>query len=129
MLLNFLNLDINLIAAANIAAATEDGSNLASTFASDFWSNIFQMGLFGRVVTAALPIAGAGVIYKGYNLFQDISKNVLDLRKLIGSILSIVIVLVMLNKSGQYSMYAVIGLRNFTGGLSDLIDGQKSVII
>jgi hypothetical protein len=124
MLLNFLNLDINLIAAANIAAATEDGSNLASTFA-----NIFQMGLFGRVVTAALPIAGAGVIYKGYNLFQDISKNVLDLRKLIGSILSIVIVLVMLNKSGQYSMYAVIGLRNFTGGLSDLIDGQKSVII
>jgi hypothetical protein len=121
MLLEFFNLDFNLIAAANIAAAAEDGSNLASTFASDFWSNIFQMGLFGRVAKAAWTIAGIGVIYKGYHLFQDLSKNVLDLNKLIGSILSIIIVLVMLDRNGQYSMYAVIGLRNFTGGLSDTL--------
>jgi hypothetical protein len=121
MLLELLNLDVNLIAAADIASASRNGSKLASTFASDFWSNIFQMGLFGRVVTAALPIAGAGVIYKGYNFYQDLSQNVLDLRKLITGILSIVLVWLMLSKSGQYSMYTVIGLRNYTGTLSDTL--------
>jgi hypothetical protein len=121
MLLESLNLDIHLIAAANIASASKDASTLASGFASDFWSNIFQMGLFGRVVKAALPIAGVGVIYKGYNFYQDLSQNVLDLRKLITGILSILLVWLMLVNSGQYSMYAVIGLRNYTGTLSDTL--------
>jgi hypothetical protein len=94
-------------ASANIAGSTQTGADIAKQFAEDFWSNIFKMGIFGRVAQASLLIAGAGVIYKGYYLVREIGKNVLDTEKVIGSLMSIILVLLMLTNSGQISMYTV----------------------
>jgi ABC-type multidrug transport system fused ATPase/permease subunit len=108
-------------ASANIAGSTQTGADIAKQFAEDFWSNIFKMGIFGRVAQASLLIAGAGVIYKGYYLVREIGKNVLDTEKVIGSLMSIILVLLMLTNSGQISMYTVLGLRNYSNNVSDTI--------
>lgn len=114
-------------ASANIAASTQTGADIAKQFAEDFWSNVFKMGIFGRVAQASLLIAGAGVIYKGYYLVREIGKNVLDTEKVIGSLMSIILVLLMLTNSGQISMYTVLGLRNYSNNVSDkIINGIAS---
>ena len=114
-------------ASANIAGSTQTGADLANQFAEDFWSNVFKMGIFGRVAQASLLIAGAGVIYKGYYFFQEISKNVLDIEKVIGSLMAVILVFIMLNNSGQISMYTVLGLRNYSNNVSDkIINGIAS---
>ncbi len=114
-------------ASANIAGSTQTGADLANQFAEDFWSNVFKMGIFGRVAQASLLIAGAGVIYKGYYFFQEISKNVLDIGKVIGSLMAVFLVFIMLNNSGQISMYTVLGLRNYSNNVSDkIINGIAS---
>jgi hypothetical protein len=123
MLLELINSDFYFLGAAHadIASSTKDGAKYALDFANSFWSNIFQMGLFGRVVLAAQPIVAAGVIYRGYYMVQEAGKNSLDLEKVIAPLLTLIFTIVMLNQSGAYAMYTVIGLRNYTGGLSDTL--------
>ena len=126
--LNFLDSHFTLAAAAaNIAGSTQTGADLAKQFAEDFWSNVFKMGIFGRVAQASMYIAGAGIIYKGYYLLQDIGKNTLDIQKIVGSLLSVILVFLMLTNSGQISMYTVLGLRNYSNSVSDkIINGIAS---
>jgi hypothetical protein len=124
MLLEVLNLDIPFIAAgtADIAGATKDASTIALGFARDFWSHIFLSGLFGRICLAVQPILGAGVIYKGWQIIEDISSsNKFEPSKLISSILSLLFVYIMLKSSGQIASASVLGLRNYTNNVSDVL--------
>ena len=82
--LNFLDSHFTLAAAAaNIAGSTQTGADLAKQFAEDFWSNVFKMGIFGRVAQASMYIAGAGIIYKGYYIatgFKPTRRNVVNFK-------------------------------------------------
>jgi hypothetical protein len=113
-------LDITLAAASsNIANSAQAGSDFASNMAKDFWSNIFQMGIFGRVAQASMLIAGTGVIYKGTIIFKEASDKVSDPTKIISSLLAIAFVIVMLWSSGANSMRAVLAMRNYANGVTD----------
>jgi hypothetical protein len=115
-------LDIHLAAASsNIANSAQAGSDFATNMAKDFWSNIFQMGLFGRVAQAAMAIAAVGTIYKASILVKELNSNALEPTKLVSSLLSIVFVLVMLWYSGANSMSAVMATRNYSNGISDQV--------
>jgi hypothetical protein len=122
----FVNSDPMFLAAAkaDIAGATADASKIALGFAQNFWSNIFKMGLFGRICLAVKPILFAGVIYKGWLLFEETSSSVkqgIDPARLIGSLLSLFAVFIMMNKSGEIAFYSVLGLRNYTSNVSDTL--------
>ncbi len=124
MLLEVLNLDTLLIAAgtADIAGATRDASAIALGFAKGFWSNIFSMGLFGRICLAVKPILFAGVIYKGWQIIEETANNnKFEPSRFISSILSLLFVFLMLNNSGQIAFYSVLGLRNYTSNVSDTL--------
>jgi hypothetical protein len=118
---DLLFLDPHLLAAANISQAAATGSALAQNFAKEFWSNVFQMGIFGRVAQVALTIAGIGVIYRGYYFLLEIKAKTLDTEKVVGFLMVLLLVLLMLWNSGQLAMYTVLGMRNFTNSISDTI--------
>ena len=114
-------LSSHLLAAANFSQAAATGSALATNFAKEFWSNVFQMGIFGRVAQVALTIAGIGVIYRGYYFLLEIKAKTLDAEKVVGFLMGLILVLLMLWNSGQLAMYTVLGMRNFTNSISDTI--------
>jgi hypothetical protein len=125
MLLEIFTSDTFLFAAAkaDIAGATADASKIALDFAKGFWSQVFSMGLFGRICLAVKPILFAGVIYKGWQIMEENSSNRsnLDASKLISSILSLLAVFIMTNNSGQIAFYSVLGMRNYTSNVSDTL--------
>jgi hypothetical protein len=118
---DILLLDPHLLAAANFSQAAATGSALATNFAKEFWSNVFQMGIFGRVAQVSLTIAGIGVIYRGYYFFLEIKAKTLDAEKVVGFLMVLILVLLMLWNSGQLAMYTVLGMRNFTNSISDTV--------
>ena len=125
--INMNLIDLNLVdlqlaaASVNIAADVNNGANLAIGVAKTFWSQIFSMGLFGRITKACLYIAGAGFIYKGWKYSIELGKNSLDLEKVITSLLTLILIFSLLNNSGALAMYTVLGFRNFTSNVSDTL--------
>jgi hypothetical protein len=115
----FLDLHFHL-AAANIVEGAQTGSDISASFANDFWSNVFQMGLYGRIVVAAKTIAGIGVIYRGYYYLQDASKNCLDIEKVVGSLFTLLITILILTNM-SLSMNIVLGMRNFGNSINDTL--------
>jgi hypothetical protein len=114
-------LDPHLLAAANFSQASATGSALATNFAKEFWSNVFQMGIFGRVAQVSLTIAGIGVIYRGYYFLLEIKAKTLDAERVVRFLMVLALVLLMLWNSGQLAMYTVLGMRNFTNSISDTV--------
>lgn len=118
---HLLFLDPHILAAANFNQAAATGSALATNFAKEFWSNVFQMGIFGRIAQVSLTIAGIGVIYRGYYFLLDIKAKTLDAEKVVGLLMVFILVILMLWNSGQLAMYTVLGMRNFTNSISDTV--------
>ncbi len=124
-------LDLHLyLAATDIAASTEAAIGLSKDLSQNFWSQIFQSGLFGAVTQAALYIAGIGFLYRGYQVLTEMAHGSDTkhqyLRTLTTSLLALILTWVMLDNSGEKSMYGVLALRNATGSLSDKITTQLS---
>lgn len=112
------------LAAADIAGSVQQGHDITDGFAQQFWSNVFQMGLFGRIAQVAMVIAGIGVIYRGYYYFAGAGKNTLDIQATVGGLGIFIFVLLMLSQSGAGAMYTVMGMRNFTNSIDrQLING------
>lgn len=105
------------LAAANIVQATKGGSDIAAQISTGFWDQIFSMGLFGRIAIAAQTIAGIGVIYKGYYYLQDVSKNALDIEKVVGTLMALLLTILMTQNNGL-AMNAVKGMRNFGNSIN-----------
>ena len=69
-------LDLPLyLAATDIAASTQAAIGLSKDMSQNFWSQIFQSGLFGAVTEGALYIAGGGFLYRGYHLLTEMAHN------------------------------------------------------
>jgi hypothetical protein len=114
MLESSLFLDFHFhLAAANIMEAANSGASIAEKLSTGFWGQVFGMGLFGRISLAAWTIAGIGVIYKGYYYLQDVGKNTLDIDKVIGSLMALLLTVLMLQNSGKLSMDTVTGMKEF----------------
>ncbi len=121
MLESSLFLDINFhLAAANIMEAANSGSDIAAKLSKGFWDEIFSMGLFGRIAGAAWTIAGIGVIYKGYYYLQDIGKNTLDIDKVVGSLMALLLTVLMLQNNGL-AMNTVKGMREFGRSINETV--------
>lgn len=118
---DLLLIDPHLIAAANFSQSAATGSSLATSFAQEFWSNIFKMGIFGRVAQVSLTIAGIGVIYRGYYFLQEIKDKTLDAEKVVSFLMVLALVMLMLSNSGSLAMTTVTGMRNFSNSVSDKI--------
>ena len=119
MLESSLFLDIHFhLAAANIAEAAKGGSNIAEKISTGFWTQIFGLGLFGRISQAAWTIAGIGVIYKGYYYLQDLAKNTLDIDKVVGSLMALLLTILMLKNNGL-AMNAVMGMRELGRSINE----------
>jgi hypothetical protein len=108
------------LAAANIMEATKGGSDIAARLSTGFWEQIFSMGLFGRITIAAQTIAGIGVIYKGYYYLQDVGKNTLDIDKVVGSLIALLLTILMTQNNGL-AMNAVRGMRNFGNSINTTV--------
>jgi hypothetical protein len=117
-----LFLDVHFhLAAASITEATTSGSSIAEGLSKGFWDQIFTMGLFGRIALAAWTIAGIGVIYKGYYYLQDVGKNTLDIDKVVGTLMAILLTILMLSNSGSLAMTTVRGMRNFGNSINTTV--------
>jgi hypothetical protein len=116
-----LFLDVHFhLAAANIMEAADSGSNLAAKISTGFWDQIFSMGLFGRISGAAWTIAGIGVIYKGYYYLQDVGKDTLDIDKVVGSLMALLLTILMLQNNGL-AMNTVKGMRNLGRSINETV--------
>ena len=121
MLDSSLFLDIHFhLAAASIAEAANGGSTIAAKISTGFWDQIFSMGLFGRISLAAWTIAGIGVIYKGYYYLEDIRKNTLDIDKVVGSLMALILTILMLQNNGL-AMNAVKGMRELGRSINETV--------
>ena len=121
MLDSSLFLDIHFhLAAASIAEAANGGSNIAAKISTGFWDQIFSMGLFGRISLAGWTIAGIGVIYKGYYYLEDIRKNTLDIDKVVGSLMALLLTILILQNNGL-AMNAVKGMREFGRSINETV--------
>ena len=118
------------LAATDIAASTQAAVGLSKDLSQNFWSQIFQSGLFGAVTEGALYIAGGGFLYRGYHLLAEMAHSSDHrqqyLRTLTTSLLALILTWVMLDNHGEKSMYAVLALRSATGSLSDKVTTQLS---
>jgi hypothetical protein len=112
----FFELQFHL-AAANIIEGAQGGSNISASFANDFWSQIFKMGLYGRIVQAGLSIATIGLVYRGYHYLQDVSKNVLDIEKVVGTLITFLLTVLMLTRM-DLSMNTVLAMRNIGNNIN-----------
>ena len=122
MLFNSIFIDTQFyLGATNIAASAQTGANFALNFSQNFWSQIFSMGIFGRIAQVSLIIAGFGVIYRGYYFTKEIGSNSLDMEKVITSILTLIFVYLMLYNGGKLSMQTVMAMRNLGDGLGTQI--------
>lgn len=124
-------LDLPLyLAATDIAASTQAAIGLSQDMSQNFWSQIFQSGLFGAVTEGALYIAGGGFLYRGYHLLTEMAHNSDRkheyFRTLTTALIALILTWVMLTNHGEKSMYGVLALRNATGSLSDKITTQLS---
>jgi hypothetical protein len=104
--------------------SVNSGQELAGTAAGYFWSEIFQAGTFGRITLAVMPVAGFGVLYKGWQMLNEY-QNGQDWRKIIMGFISIGLVMSLLTQSGANAMYLVRAANNVSSHLAkSVLEGK-----
>jgi hypothetical protein len=96
------------------------GQQLASTAADYFWSEIFKSGTFGRITLAMMPVAGFGVLYKGWQILNEY-QNGQDWRKIVMGLISIGVVMSLLSQSGANAMYLVLAANNVSSHVAESV--------
>jgi hypothetical protein len=110
--------------AAKYMNSVNSGQQLAGQAAEYFWKQIFQSGTFGRITLAILPVAGFGILYKGWQILNEY-QNGQDWRKIIMGFISIGLVMSLLTKSGANAMYLVLAANNVSSHLAkSVLEGK-----